>query len=274
MTTPFDISKPNIARMYDYWLGGKDHFEADRKAAEAIRGTRPNVAEQALGNKKFQTRAVSYVASHGVRQFVDIGSGLPTSPVPEDGLAPLWQSTHEAATGGVPNAVVAYVDYDPVAVLHSQVLLAKGTCGVVAIAGDMRDPEAILGHHEVRGAGFDLREPACVILGCVLHFVDAETAAAIVGSLTGMLAPGSYLVISVGYGAGSAGTNFASTYNAQDGPRIYAHSWEQITGMFNGLALVPPGVVDVSRWQAEQPEVTPTGRSDMIAGGVGRVRAS
>ena len=77
--------------MYDYWLGGKDHFEADRRAAEAIRGTRPNVAEQALDNKQFQTRTVSYVASHGVRQFVDIGSGLPTSPVKEDGQAPLWQ---------------------------------------------------------------------------------------------------------------------------------------------------------------------------------------
>jgi len=274
MTTPFDVSKPNIARIYDYWLGGKDHFEADRRAAEAIRGTRPNVAEQALDNKKFQTRAVSYVASHGVRQFVDIGSGLPTSPVKEVGQAPLWLSTHEAATGVVPDAVVAYVDYDPVAVLHSQVLLAKGTRRVVAIPGDMRDPEAILGRQEVRGAGFDLREPACVILGCVLHFVDAETARGIVGRLAGMLAPGSYLVISVGYGAGKAGTNFASTYNAQDGPRIYAHSWEQITGMVNGLALVPPGVVDVSRWQAEQPTVTPTGRSDMIVGGVGRVRAS
>ena len=157
--------------------------------------------------------------------------------------------------------------------LHSQVFLAKGTSRVVAISGDMRGPEAILGHHEVRGAGFDLREPACVILGCVLHFVDAETAGGIVGRLTGMLAPGSYLVISVGYGAGKAGTNFASTYNAQDGSRIYAHSWEQITGIFNGLALVPPGVVDVSRWQAEQP-VTPTGRSDTIVGGVGRVRLS
>ena len=113
-----------------------------------------------------------------------------------------------------------------------------------------------------------------MILGCVLHFVDAGTAGGIVGQLTKMLAPGSCLVISVGYGAGKAGTNFASTYNAQDGPRIYAHSWEQITGMFSGLALVPPGVVDVSRWQAEQPTVAPTRRSDMIVGGVGRVTAS
>ena len=120
--------------------------------------------------------------------------------------------------------------------------MAKGTRRVVAIPGDMaRSGGESSATDEVRRAGFDLREPACVILGCVLHFVDAGTAGGIVGQLTKMLAPGSCLVISVGYGAGKAGTNFASTYNAQDGPRIYAHSWEQITGMFSGLALVPPG---------------------------------
>jgi hypothetical protein len=94
--TPLDVTKPNIARMYDYWLGGKDNFEADREAAEAIRRQRPNIAEQALDNKKFQTRAISYVAGQGVRQFLDIGSGLPTSPVRADGTAPLWLATHEA----------------------------------------------------------------------------------------------------------------------------------------------------------------------------------
>src|SRR6202051_2695165 len=92
-----DVTKPNIARMYDYWLGGKDNFEADRKAAEAVREGRPNVAEQAFNNKKLQTRAVSSVAGQGVRQFVDIGSGLPTSPLQADGATPLWLATHEAA---------------------------------------------------------------------------------------------------------------------------------------------------------------------------------
>jgi S-adenosyl methyltransferase len=89
MTIPFDTTKPNMARMYDYWLGGKDNFEADRKAAEAVRELRPNVAEQAFANKKFLTRAVSYVAAQGVRQFLDVGSGLPTSAVVADGAAPL-----------------------------------------------------------------------------------------------------------------------------------------------------------------------------------------
>ena len=95
-----DVTKPNIARMYDYWLGGKDNFEADRQR-------RPNVADQALDNKKFQTRAISYVAGQGVRQFLDVGSGLPTSPVRGDAAAPLWLATHEAARAGFSLGAVA-----------------------------------------------------------------------------------------------------------------------------------------------------------------------
>ncbi len=145
MTIPFDTTKPNMARMYDYWLGGKDNFEADRKAAEAVRVLRPNIAEQAFDNKKFLTRAVSYVAAQGVRQFLDVGSGLPTSPVVANGAAPLWRATHEAAQAVIPDALVAYVDVDPVAVRHSQALLADGSSRVVAVDGDMRDPQAARG---------------------------------------------------------------------------------------------------------------------------------
>ena len=137
---PLDVTKPNVARMYDYWLGGKDNFEADREAAEAIRQRRPNVAAQALDNKKFQTRAISYVAGQGVRQFLDIGSGLPTSPVRAEGAGPLWRATHEAARAVVPDAMVGYVDCDPVAVAHSQALLAKGSREIVAVHGDMSRP--------------------------------------------------------------------------------------------------------------------------------------
>ena len=270
MTTPIDTTKPNIARIYDYWLGGKDNFEADRKAAEEIRRVRPNVAEQALDNKKFQTRAVTYVAGLGIRQFVDLGSGLPTSPVQEWGRPPLRLPTLEAASGAEGDPVVAYVDSDPVAMRHSRAMLASGSSRVVAVAGDMREPEKILAHDQIRDAGFRRDEPACVILGCVLHFVDAATAHGIVATLAGALAPGSYLVISVGFGAGREGSDFARTYNDQDGPRIYAHSWDQIMAMFDGLDLVPPGVVDVSVWRPERPEVTPTKRSNMIVGGVGR----
>src|ERR1700729_1574299 len=99
----FDTSIPHPARMYDYWLGGKDNYEADRAAAEAVRAQRPNIADQALDNKRFQTRAVTYAAGQGVRQFLDIGSGLPTSPVRTEGAAPLWLATHEAARAVIPD---------------------------------------------------------------------------------------------------------------------------------------------------------------------------
>jgi O-methyltransferase involved in polyketide biosynthesis len=272
MTMPLDTTKPNMARMYDYWLGGKDNFEADRKAAEAVREVRPNVAEQAFNNKKFQTRAVSYVAGQGVRQFVDIGSGLPTSPVQADSATPLWLATHEAAQAAIPDALVAYVDIDPVAVLHSQALLAGGSRQVVAFTGDVRDPLAILHHDDIRGAGFDLTAPTCVIMACILHFVDAATARGIVATLTETLAPGSYVIISVGFAPGQAGEDFAKTYNAQRGPQIYAQSWEQITALFDGLQLVPPGLSDAAVWQAERPQTAQAERDSMIVAGLGRRR--
>jgi hypothetical protein len=270
MMGPIDTSKPNVARMYDYWLGGKDNFEADRKAAEAVRNLRPNIAEQALDNKKFQTRAVTYVAGKGVRQFLDIGSGLPTSPAAVPGSAPLWLATHEAAGAAVADPVVAYVDNDPVAVLHSQTLLAGGRRQIVATIGDMHDPAAILDDDDIRGAGFDIDSPACVILACVLHFTDPATAHGIVTTLTRALAPGSYVVVSVGYARGETGADFARTYNAQNGPRIYAHSWEQITALFDGMELVPPGIADAAVWRAEWTEGTRTERPNFIAAGVAR----
>jgi O-methyltransferase involved in polyketide biosynthesis len=268
---PIDVTKPNIARMYDYWLGGKDNYEADRAAAEAVRAQRPNVAEQALDNKRFQTRAVTYVAGQGVRQFIDIGSGLPTSPVRADGSDPLWLATHEAAQAVVPGAVVAYVDYDPVAVVHSQALLAGGSPQVVAVGGDARDPQAILADPDIRAAGFALDQPACVIMACILHFLDAPTAQAVVRSLVTALAPGSYLAMSVGWAQGSGGEQFARTYNSQDGPRIYAHSWAEITAMFDGLELIAPGLADSATWRPQWEQATARAdQTSMIVAGLGR----
>jgi SAM-dependent methyltransferase len=265
-----DVSKPNTARMYDYWLGGKDNYEADREAAEAIRQRRPNVAAQALDNKKFQTRAIGYVAGQGVRQFLDIGSGLPTSPVRGEGAAPLWLATHEAARAVIPDALTGYIDYDPVAVAHSQALLASGSRQVVAVSGDMNDPEAILSHEGIRRAGFSLGTPACVILCCVLHFLDPAAARRVVDGFTRALAPGSYLIISIGYGQGRAGQEFASTYNAQDGSRIYPHTWEDISALFDGLDLAPPGIVDCAAWGVQPPPAAPADQTSMIVGAVAR----
>jgi O-methyltransferase involved in polyketide biosynthesis len=270
MTASFDATKPNIARMYDYWLGGKDNFEADRKAAEAVRQTRPEVAEHALDNKMFQTRAVAYVAGQGVRQFLDIGSGLPTSPVIATGSTPLWRATHEAAETVIAEPVVAYVDNDPVAVLHSQALLSSGRRGVLAVAGDMRDPEAILANAEIRAAGLDLSAPVCVIFAFVLHFVDAQVAHDIVATFTRAIAPGSYIVISVGFAKGQQGQDFVRAYNAQNGARLFAHSWEEINGLFDGLELVPPGIVEAALWRPEWQDRLRAERTNLIMAGVAR----
>jgi hypothetical protein len=257
--------------MYDYWLGGKDNFEADREAAEAVRARRPDVAELALENKKFLTRAVGYVAGQGVTQFVDVGSGLPTSPLRAPGASPLWLATHEAAQAVEPDAIVAYVDSDPVAVRHSQALLAGGVKRVVAVKGDLRDPGAVLADEEILGAGLALASPSCVVLGCVLHFVPPETARRTVAAFAGAMAPGSYLIISVGFdGERPPGSDFADAYNAQSGPAIYRQSREGINALFGGLEVVPPGVVDAAMWRPDQPRAARPGRAAMILAGVGR----
>jgi O-methyltransferase involved in polyketide biosynthesis len=269
MAKALDTTKPNIARMYDYWLGGKDNFAVDRQAAEAVREQRPDVAVQALDNKKFLTRAVTYIAGQGVRQFLDVGSGLPTSPAWAGTRAP-WLATHQAAEAVVADPVVAYIDYDQVAVLHSQALLTGGSHRVVAVGGDMHDVAEIFAHDEIRAAGFDPNEPACVILACVLHFADGPTARRIVTSFAEALAPGSYLVMSLGFAKGHGGEDFARTYNAQGGARIYAQTWEMITALFDGLELVVPGIVDSATWRAGWQETGHPDRPSIIAAGVGR----
>jgi hypothetical protein len=250
--------------MYDYWLGGKDNYEADRKAADAVREFRPAIAEQALDNKRFLTRAVGYVAARGVRQFLDIGAGRPSG-------AAGWLATHEAAERAVIEPIVAYVDNNPVAVAHSRALLIGGASHVVAVNGDMHDPAAILADGDIQAAGLDLTAPACVILACVLHFTDAGTARDIVSGFTRALAPGSYLILSVGFAQADA-AGFASTYNSQNGARIYAHSWDQITGFFDGLDLLPPGLVDSADWQPGAPPGSRgQAKDNFIAAAVARV---
>jgi O-methyltransferase involved in polyketide biosynthesis len=257
--------------MYDYWLGGKDNFEADREAAEAVRASRPDVAELALENKKFLTRAVGYVAAQGVRQFVDVGSGLPTSPLRETGASPLWLATHEAARAAEPDAMVAYVDSDPVAVRHSQALLAHGGKRIVAVQGDLADSGAVLADPEIVEAGLELAEPACVILGCVLHFVPPDTARRTVAEFAAAMAPGSYLIISIGFdGSPAPDSDFADAYNAQAGPAIYRQSREGIAALFSGLEVISPGIVDAAAWRPDQPQAPRPERVAMIMAGIGR----
>ena len=159
----FTTARANIARMYAHWLGGKDSFEADRAAADAILTRFPEVADVARANRAFLARAVRHVARQGVRQFIDIGAGLPASP-----------NVHEVAREQVPDARVVYIDRDPVVLTHARALLAVDD-NIGVVAGDIRDPARALASLALARV-IDPGEPVCVLLGSVLHFLAAEEA--------------------------------------------------------------------------------------------------
>jgi len=251
---PFDPTKPNIARVWDYWLGGKDNFAVDRELAHKMLEVHPPSAQMARENRQFLGRAVGYVASSGVRQFIDIGAGLPTAV-----------NTHDIAQEVDLGARVAYVDYDPIVISHARSLLAKSP-GVIAVAGDMRDPGRILADARLTEL-IDLAQPACVILSAVLHFIDSGTARGVAAAFARALAPGSYVIISVGSGNSSEGDNFTSAYTAA---RVYIHSREEVLSFFDGLELVPPGVVSVRGWNGGRPAPYLKPRTATFLGGVAR----
>jgi len=251
---PFDVTRPNIARVWDYWLGGKDNFAADRELAQKMLAIHPVTAQMAQENRQFLGRAVSYVAARGIGQFIDVGAGLPTA-----------LNTHDIAQHMAPDARVAYVDNDPIVISHARSLLAKSP-GVIAVPGDMRDPAGILADAGLTEL-IDLGEPACVILSAVLHFADAGTAREVAATFTRAIAPGSYLIISVGSGNPSEGENFTSAYTAA---RIYIHSLADVQSFLGGLELVPPGVVPVRCWHGDGPPLGPPPRTATFLGGAAR----
>ena len=154
-------------------------------------------------------------------------------------------------------------------VAHSQALLADGSGQIVAVEGDMRYPGTILADERIHTAGIDLSAPACVILGCVLHFLDFNTASGVAAAFTDALAPGSFVIISVGYAAGQAGRDMEKAYTAQKGEQAFNHSPEQIVSFFDGLTLVPPGLVDATTWRPDEPASARQDRVAMILAGVG-----
>jgi O-methyltransferase involved in polyketide biosynthesis len=249
---PFDPTRPNIARVWDYWLGGKENFAADRELAEKMLAVHPVSARMARENRQFLGRAVSYVADRGVRQFIDVGAGLPTA-----------LNTHQIARRVDPEARVAYVDNDPVVISHARSLLAK-SAGVIAVPGDMRHSGRILADPGLADL-IDLAEPCCLIFSAVLHFADAQTAREVATAFARAVAPGSYLIISVGSGSRSEGENFTTAYTAA---RIHIHSPEEIASFFGDLELVPPGVVPVRSWFGNGPAPTLKPRTATFLGGV------
>jgi hypothetical protein len=249
-----DTSLPSIARVYDYWLGGKDNFAADREQAERLLQINPDLRRLATENRRFLGRAVRWLATDcGIRQFLDVGSGLPTA-----------SNTHDVAQAAASDSKVAYVDKDPVVVSHAAALLAGGH-DVIAVRGDAGQPAAILADSRVSTL-MELTRPYAVILAAVLHFFPLAAARRIVAEFTSMAPSGSYLIISVG----SSGGRLARAYTAGT---LHDHSPEEIQTLLTGLDIIdPPGLVDAVQWVPGTPLAPPARSGGRILAAVARAQ--
>jgi O-methyltransferase involved in polyketide biosynthesis len=253
---PGGKARPNIARMYRYWLNGKDHYAADRAAADSVAEKFPEVAGIARSNRAFLARAVRHVAGQGVTQFIDVGAGLPATP-----------NTHEAARDIAPGARVCYVDNDPVVLTHARALLAVDDHVSVA-AGDIRDHGAVLADPAVTGL-IDRAAPVCVLLVSVLHFLTAAEADAAVAAYRQWMPPGSYLVISAGTSTGTDPELISRLQAAYgDTAPVTGRTEAEIAAWFDGLSLARPGLTDVRDWRAghQRRAPGPAGRARFLAG--------
>lgn len=259
-----DLSRPHPARIYDYLLGGKDNLAADRAVGEQLAEIAPWVLSGTRGNRAFLRRAVTYLARAGVRQYLDIGSGLPTA-----------KNVHEIAQRSAPDCRVTYVDNDPVVLAYARALLG-GDSRTVATAGDARDPDALFADPTVN-AHLDFERPVAVLLVAVLHFlVGDDEVAGLIAAIRRRLVPGSHLVIShvadlpdaPGHPTRATATRSAAQlYDALAAP-FTLRTREQVTALFQGFDLVPPGVVPAQLWWPARPRPGP---AIPVLAGVGRL---
>jgi S-adenosyl methyltransferase len=252
---PFDTSRAHMARVYDFWLGGKDNFAADRAVAEQVAAAYPDVLVAVRAQRAFLARAVHFlVAQAGVRQFLDIGTGLPSA-----------NNTHQVAQRAAPASRVVYVDNDPIVLNHARALLSSSPEGATAyIDADLRVTAAIV----ERAAGvLDFGQPVAVmLLGILQGIPDQEDPGAIVGRLMDAVPPGSYLAISQIASDVAAGVQ---RYNAQAAVPVAARTRAEICRFFAGLEIIEPGIVQVHRWRPGTGDLG-SGRNLAIYAGVGR----
>jgi O-methyltransferase involved in polyketide biosynthesis len=249
-------SPPNSARIWNYWLGGTDYSPADRAVGEQVEAMFPQVVQVARAQRAFLGRAVRYLAADaGIRQFLDVGAGLPTAGC-----------THEVAQAVAPECAVVYVDNDPDALAQGAGLLGESSLSDCAYLGaDMRDTEEII---RASGRTLDFSEPVAVVLMGVLgHVGDDGEARSVVDGLVGPLAPGSCLVLADGVDTDEAGNKAQEMYNQRSPVPYHLRSPERVAAFFSGLALVEPGVVPCPMWRpdADAPEL-----GLAVYGGVGR----
>lgn len=253
----FDPTTPSIARVYDFLLGGKDNFAVDREVAGRLLAVAPVSADVMRENRQFLARAAGWAAGQGITQFVDLGCGMPTAP-----------NTHGSVRQVSAAARVVLIDNDAVVLAHLRALAAHGDPGVTVIEGDVREVALI---QDAVGAAIDLTRPACLLMGALLHFFPPDAARDLVAGYVAALAPGSYVVLSVGRGDGETADRGFGAYSS-GGTTAYNHSVADFTGFFGPLTLVEPGIADARLWH---PETEPDGplapRTGQSLVGVARV---
>ncbi|HEY2505274.1 MAG TPA: SAM-dependent methyltransferase [Streptosporangiaceae bacterium] len=254
-----DPDVPSVARIYDFLLGGKENYAADREAAAQLIELAPTLAEIARQNRDFLGRAVRFVAGQGVTQFLDIGAGLPTQ-----------ENVHQVAQAINPGARTVYVDKDPGVLSHGRALLS-GDPRTTIVVGDLSDPAGILQNPEVTRL-IDFTRPVCLLLVAILHFVpDAADPLGLITALRDAVVPGSYLVMShASIGAGpevtDAGTEAMRVYE-QANANLSLRSRNQVRALAEGFEPIPPGLVFVTEWR---PEAQAEAAYDPIFAFVGR----
>ena len=258
--TGIDTTVPHSARIWNYWLGGKDNFAVDRAAGDAWAETFPGIRDIARASRSFLTRSLHYLAAEaGIRQFLDIGTGLPTA-----------DNTHQVAQRVAPGARIVYVDNDPLVLAHARALLTSTPEGATAyIHADLRDPDKILAE---AAEALDFTKPIALILSGVLgHVVDIGEARSIVRGLMDALPSGSYLSLNDGTSVvgGDQVEQATQDYNESGALPYIQRTPEEIASFFDGLELVPPGMVSCPRWRPDPAPADSLAEVDAF-GGVGR----
>ncbi|WP_319459667.1 SAM-dependent methyltransferase [Micromonospora sp. RTP1Z1] len=255
-----DPTVPHAARRYDYWLGGKDNFAADRESGDAVAAAYPAIRTTVIENRRFMQRATRHLAEQaGIRQFLDIGTGIPTSP-----------NMHEVAQRVASQSRVVYVDNDPIVLAHARALLTSAPDGATAyVDADLRDPERILRDPDLR-ATLDLTRPVALMLVAILHFLpDGDDPYGVTRRLIEALPSGSYVTIS------HATTDLVPRHIAAAAAPSTTTSMidmafrtrDQFASFFDGLELLPPGIIPVTEWRPDDPPElrTPTAQASMYA---------
>ena len=254
-----DTERPHVARLYDFLLGGKDHFRADRAAAESLLRANPYLRDACREQRDFLRRAVGHLAGAGMRQFVDVGTGLPTATTP---------TTHQIARAVEPAARVAYVDNDPIVLAHARVLLTDGGPGTAFVEGDLREPEVLLRDPALCEL-IDFTEPVALVVTGLLHFLpDHEQPAKHLRTLIDACPPGSHLVLT--HGAGDLAVELArATAGAfrQAAIPCQARDRDEVLELLGDLEPVEPGLVPMAAWRPER-ALTKAVRERQIAYGV------